>query len=116
MGKFLRLSNGVPRSFDEGASGFPLYKESLTVVSGSPGAGEIQYPITAGTPITLPNSGNFEFDGSSNTSFWVFLNGARLEHVYDWNESGSGPSYTAITLTFDLEVEDRLDFSIERES
>jgi hypothetical protein len=46
MGKFLRLSNGVPRSFDEAGS-ISIYDESFIVAS----------PILTGTPVELHASG-----------------------------------------------------------
>jgi hypothetical protein len=106
---FLALVNGVPRM----TLSLPnIYDQSVTVVSGTPGANEIQGPVTAGTPITLPSSGSYTVV-SSVTSLNVYLNGDRTERTLDWNTSGSSP-YTAIVLTFDLVVGDRIDFRTER--
>lgn len=114
MAKFLRLSNGVPRSFDE-ASSVTIYDKSIEIVSSGTPPGSLTGPVSAGTPITLPSSGVYTIaSGVSNMN--IFLNGDRLENVYDWLTSGSGPNYTAFTLTFDLVTGDRLDIRIERNS
>ena len=102
MGRFLRISNGVARSFDE-ASAPTIYDEYLLVVSGSPANGnEITGPITTGTNITLPNSGTYTGD-----ELIVDLNGYTIENGFDFNYVGSPPR-TQIAMTFDLDVGDRL--------
>jgi hypothetical protein len=103
MSKFLRLSAGVPRSFEE-SSVSDIYDETLTVVESSPSAGEIT-PVTAGDPITLPNGKTYE-----GQELQVFLNGNFLEDVIDYTLTSS----TQITLTFDLIVRDKLRFRIDR--
>ena len=108
MGKFLRLVNGVPKMMDEAAGGVTIYDESLVVVSGTPGAGEIQAPITTGTPITLPSSQTYD-----SAELEVYLNGQRIDSVYDYNYEGDTPR-TQISMTFDLEVGDILRFRIDR--
>ena len=55
MAKKLALVNGIPRMVDESASP-AIYDETLTVVSSGAGAGEVNGPITAGSPVTLPDS------------------------------------------------------------
>jgi hypothetical protein len=107
MGKFLRLSQGVLRMVDEAGSP-TIYDKSLTVVSGTPGSYEIQGPVTAGTAITLPDSQTY-----NSSELIVNLNGQALEQVFDFNFVGSIPR-TQVSLTFDLEVGDRLDFRVYR--
>jgi hypothetical protein len=105
MAKFLRLSGGVPRSFFEsGAGAVPIYDETLKVVASSPSSGETT-PVLAGNPITLPNSGTYD-----GIELQVFLNGNYLEDVIDYTLTSS----TQITLTFDLEVGDKIRFRIDR--
>ena len=107
MGKFLRLVNGIPRSVDE-AGAVTIYDESLTVVSSGAGAGEINGPISTGTPITLPSSQTYEDD-----ELEVYLNGQRVEAVKDYNYEGSTPR-TQISFTFDIVVGDVMRFRIDR--
>lgn len=105
MANFLRLSNGVPRSFAEGASGTPIYSESYSVVS----------TLTTGSPLTLPNSGIYTV-ASGVTSLNTYLNGQRLIFATDWNTSGAGPNYTAVSFTFDLLSGDVVEFREERDT
>ena len=107
MGKFLRIVNGVPRQVEE-ASTTTIYNQSLTVVSGTPGANEIQWPIIAGTSITIPASQSY-----TGAELLVRLNGEWTQPVFDYNYVGSPPR-TQISMTFDLEIGDRLDFGIYR--
>jgi len=108
MGKFLRLVNGRPKMQDEAAGGVTIYDENLEVVSGTPGAGEIEGPINTGVAITLPSSQTY-----SDDELEVYLNNMRLDSVYDYNYVGSG-SRTQISMTFDLEVGDIIRFRIDR--
>lgn len=107
MAKFLRLSNGVPRSFNEG-SVVSIYDQSLTVVTSGAGANEINGPVTAGTNVTLPGGQTY-----SSAELQIYLNGDRLESVFDYNYVGSPPR-TQVQFTFELVVGDRLDFRIDR--
>ena len=109
MGKFLTIVNGRPQ-MQEVPSGdaTTIYDESLLVVSGTPGAGEIQGPITTGTSITLPSSQTYEDD-----ELEVYFNGQRIESVYDYNYVGTIPR-TQISMTFDLEIGDIIRFRIDR--
>lgn len=107
MSKFLRLSNGVPRSFTEGGS-VTIYDQPLTIVASGAGANQMNGPVSAGTNITLPSSGTY-----TGAELEVRLNGMRLEQLYDYNYVGSG-SKTQIQMTFDLVVSDRLDFRVDR--
>lgn len=105
MAKFLRLFNGVPRSFNESGSGAPIYNESYSVGS----------TITTGTPLTIPNSGVYTVT-SGVTALNVFLNGQKLIFTTDWNTSGAGPNYTAVSFTFDLLSGDVVEFREERDT
>lgn len=107
MAKFLRLSNGVPRSFDEG-SAIVIYDQSLTVVASGAGANEINGPVNAGVSITLPGSQTY-----ADAELQIYLNGDRLESVFDYSYVGSIPR-TQIQFTFGLVVGDRVDFRIDR--
>lgn len=107
MAKFLRLSNGVPRSFDESAS-LTIYDQSLTVVASGAGANQINGPVTAGTSVTLPGSQTY-----TSAELQIYLNGDRLEPVFDYTYVGS-PLRTQVQFTFDLVVGDRVDFRIDR--
>ena len=103
MGKFLRLTNGIMKSFDE-ASAFAIYDKTLDVVASSPGAGQI-LPLTAGTNITLPNSQTYTGD-----ELQVYLNGIRLDNLYDYTTASS----TEISFTFNLVAGDIIRFYIDR--
>lgn len=107
MAKFLRLSNGVPRSFNEGAS-VTIYDQSLTVVPSGAGANQINGPVTAGTNVTLPGSQTY-----TAAELQIYLNGDRLEPIFDYSYVGS-PLRTQVQFTFQLEVGDRVDFRIDR--
>ena len=93
MGKFLRLSNGVARSFDE-ASTTTIYDQSIDVAS----------PITTGTPVTLPASGTYY-----SQELEVYFNGQVLDDVTDYNFVGSPPR-TQVAFTFDLVIGDKIRF------
>lgn len=104
MGKFLQLSNGIAKSFDE--SGSPaIYDETIEIVEFSPGANQLTGPISAGTGITLPNSQTYTGD-----ELQVFLNGSRLDDVIDYNHTSS----TQVEFLFNLEVGDLIRFYIDR--
>lgn len=100
----LALVNGLPRMVAE--AGAPtIYDETLIVVSGGAGAGEINGPITAGTPITLPDSKTY-----TGEELECYLGTDRLIPVYDYNYESS----TQISFTFELEVDDIIRFRIDR--
>lgn len=107
MAKFLRLANGVARSFDESAS-LTIYDQPLTVVASGAGANQINGPVTSGTSVTLPSSGTYVGE-----ELEIRLNGMRLEALYDYNYVGTG-SKTQVSFTFNLSVGDRLDFRVDR--
>ena len=85
-----------------------VYDATLTLVTSSPGAGQIIGPITAGTAVTLPNSQTY-----NSSELNVFLNGQKLEVTFDYTYVGSVPR-TQIQFTFDLVVGDMIEFNIER--
>lgn len=104
---FLKLINGVPR-MTLIPSTTPIYDQSLLLVSSSPSSGQILGPITTGTNISLPSAQTY-----NSSELEVYLNGDRLESVFDYNYVGAIPR-TQIAFTFDLIVGDRIDFRIDR--
>lgn len=104
MAKFTRLVAGVLRSFDE-ANGTAIYDESLLVVASGAGAGQVNGPITTGSPVTLPS-------GKTYTAYEleVYLNGQRLEDSIDYAFNSS----TTVVFTFDIIVGDLIRFRIDR--
>jgi len=102
MTRYVQTINGVLRGVDLAAD-IDIYDEELTVVSGTPGADEIN-PITAGNPVTLPNSGTYQ-----GVELEIHLNGQKMEDGMDYAYVGSG-TRTQITFTFDLEVGDLINF------
>lgn len=64
--------------------------------------------VTAGNPVTLPNSGSYE-----GAELQIELNGQGLDFGIDWNTSGAGPTYTAVTFTFDIVSTDDVNWRIE---
>jgi hypothetical protein len=107
MGSFVRLVNGVPRTFAESSS-VTIYDQSITVVTSGAGANQVNGPVTAGTSVTLPSSKTF-----TSAELQIYLNGDRLEPTIDYSYVGSPPR-TQVQFTFDLLVGDRLDFRIDR--
>lgn len=109
MGRFLRLTNGIPRGAEEaGGAGVTIYDSELLVVGANPQTGEILGPITTGTPITLPNSKTY-----TSEELEVYLNGQRLNDIIDYNYEGTAPR-TQISFTFEIIVGDRIRFRIDR--
>ena len=98
MGRFLRIYNGVARSFDE-ASSISIYDQSVTILGGG---------LSTGLPLTLPTSQTY-----SNIELEVYLNGVRLEPIADYSYVGSIPR-TQISFTFDLIATDVIRFRIDR--
>lgn len=105
MAKALVLVNGIPRMQNTFASSYTIYDKTITIVSGTPGSNELQYPVVAGTDITLPNSGSYTGD-----QLQVFLNGVRVDDVLDYNHVSS----TQIEFLFDLQVGDLIRFYMDR--
>lgn len=89
MGKFLRLTNGIPVMQDE-ASTLPSYDESIYYASG----------LTSGTNITLPNSGSFS--DASAKDILVIVNDRIVEVTRDFSVVGAGPTYTQISFNYNL--------------
>ena len=109
---FLRLSNGVARTFAESGAVLAYDQRVSVVASGASPPASITGPITSGTAITLPSSGSYTLNVNNVATLQVYLNTVRLEQNYDWNTSGAGPTYTAITITFDLFAGDKLDLRV----
>lgn len=107
MGLFLRLSGGLPRSFQESSS-LTIYDQSLTVVASGAGANQINGPVNAGVNVTLPGSQTY-----TAAELQIYLNGDRLEPIFDYSYVGSVPR-TNLQFTFQLVVGDRIDFRIDR--
>ena len=97
MARFLRIHNGVPRSFDETAS-TPIYDETYNVTS----------TIVSGTPVTLPASGTYD-----SAELLVYLNGQRLAVTDDYTYVGVPPR-TQVAFTFDLLSGDKVRFRKDR--
>jgi len=95
MGRFLRLSNGVPRSFDE-ASSLTIYDQVYVV----PGGG-----LTTGTNIALPGGQTYVSE-----ELEIYLNGQRCKIGDDYVSSSS----TQIAFTFDLLANEQVRFRIDR--
>lgn len=104
MAKKLELVNGIPRMRDESASPV-IYDEALLVVSSGAGAGEINGPISAGTPITLPSGRTY-----TGAELEVYLDGERQESLIDYTFD----SATTVAFTFEIKPGDRLRFRIDR--
>jgi hypothetical protein len=110
----LALINGVPR----GQVVLPLiYDQTVSIVaSGGSPPSSINGPVSSGTGVTLPSSQTYTLNSNSVANLQIYLNGDRLEQVLDWTTSGSGPNYTAVQFTFQLNALDVLVFRIERSS
>jgi hypothetical protein len=98
MGRFLRLSNGVARSFDESGS-YTIYDNEVTFVSN----------LTTGSPYTLPGGGSY-----SGAELQIYLQGQRLSPSTDYTYPGGSPPFTTISFTFDIVIGDKLRFYIDR--
>ena len=101
MGKRLALVNGIPRMVND----ISIYDETLFVVASGAGAGEINGPIAASTPITLPSSKTY-----TGNELEVYIDTERLIPTKDFTFNSS----TSITLTSQIEVGDTLRFRIDR--
>ncbi len=113
----LALISGIPRMQSITVSLPLIYDQSVLIVaSGATPPTSLTGPVSSGTAITLPSSGSYTLNANSIANLQVYLNGDRIEQVFDWTTSGAGPTFTAIQLTFGLVVGDRLDFRIERTS
>ena len=65
--------------------------------------------ITAGTAVTLPSAATY-----SGTELSIYLNGSRLENLYDYTYVGVVPR-TQVSFTFDLYSGDRVVFRKEHD-
>jgi hypothetical protein len=95
MGRFLRLSNGVPRSFDE-ASVLTIYDQVYVVGGGG---------LTTGTSITLPGGQTY-----TSEELEIYLNGQRVKLGDDYTSTSS----TQVAFTFDLLANEQVRFRIDR--
>lgn len=109
MANYLALVNGVPRqSVLPGTQ--TIYDQSLTIVaSGATGSNQMNGPVASGASVTLPASQTY-----TGAELNVYLNGDRLESVFDYVYVGTGSTKTQIQFTFGLVVGDRVDFRIDR--
>jgi hypothetical protein len=107
MAKKLALVDGLPRMVNEAGS-TTIYDQPLTIVASGAGANEMNGPVNAGVSVTLPSSGEY-----NSTELQIFLNGTRLEAVFDYNYVGS-IMRTQVQFTFGLVVGDVLVFRIDR--
>ena len=73
----------------------PVYDQQFSVVS----------LISSGVPVTLPASGSYV-----GAELQVYLNGQFLFLTGDWNTSGGGPSFTAVTFVDNLVIGDLIHF------
>jgi hypothetical protein len=110
MGKFLRLSGGVPRSFEESSTP-AIYAQRIAVVSGTPAnENEIQGPVSSLTEITLPGSQTY-----IGQELQVSVNGASMTNLYEYIYVGAAlDPKTKIKFTFGLFVGDYIDLRIDR--
>jgi hypothetical protein len=107
MGNFLRIVNGVPRSFAESSS-IPIYDQRIEIVANSPTGNQLVGPISAGTAITLPLGQTYVA-----AELEVDFRGQLVKPVYDYNYVGGSP-HTQISFTFDLLVGDSIDLRVAR--
>lgn len=75
-----------------------IYDQSLSLVA----------PVNTGVSVTLPGGQTY-----TAAELQIYLNGDRLESVFDYSYVGSAPR-TQVQFTFPLVVGDRLDFRIDR--
>lgn len=100
----LELVNALPRMKAE-SSAITIYDETLDVVASGAGAGEINGPITAGVPVTLPNAQDYSSD-----ELELYFGTDRLVPLFDYTFDSS----TTVTFLFELKVGDRIRFRIDR--
>jgi len=100
----LELIGGIPRMRPESANP-AIYDETLEIVGSGAGAGQLNGPISAGTPITLPSSKTYTGD-----ELEVYLESDRLIPIFDYSYS----SATQIAFTFEIKVGDVIRLRIDR--
>lgn len=104
MAKKLALVGGIPRMVEESASP-AIYDETLEVVASGAGVGQINGPISAGTPVTLPSGQTYTGD-----ELELYVGSERLIPVFDYSFNSS----TTVAFTFELLVADMIRFRIDR--
>lgn len=92
---FTRIVNGIPRM----QTAVPNVMNNQLNIGAT---------VTAGTSITIPNSGSYTSD-----ELEIILNGVRLLVTEDYTYVGSPPR-TQVQLTFDLVSGDILNFRTDR--
>ena len=107
MAKKLQLVNGIPRMIDESSTP-AIYDETITIVESATGDNELDGPISTGIAITLPGSGTYEA-----SELEIYLSGQRIDEIFDYNYIGVG-TRTQVSFTFDLEIDDKIRFRIDR--
>ena len=100
----LELVNGLPRMKAEPSS-VVVYDQTLLVVASGAGAGQINGPIAAGVPVTLPSAKTY-----TDVELEVYINDLRLVPTYDY----SYYSGTQVAFTFELITSDLIRFRIDR--
>lgn len=96
--KALTLINGLPRMASV-TTVTGIYDETYNVAS----------PLSNGSYITLPNSGNY-----TNKDLRVYLNGAFWEPYVDYSYPAGSPPRTQIQILQDVAVGDKLHFRINQ--
>jgi len=99
MGRFLRISSGVARSFDEAGS-IAIYDQNSVIGGGG---------LTTGSPLTLPSGQTYD-----SSELEVYLNNVRLTPILDYNYVGGSPPRTQVEFTFDLLANEVVRFRIDR--
>ena len=94
MSKVVRVISGIPRYQELGAT---AYEETYSVAS----------PISAGTDITLPNSGTY-----TSSELTIYLNGQKMTYLEDYAYVGTPPR-TQVEFLFDLVAGDLVVFRKE---
>ena len=101
----LELVNALPRMTAESGGSVTIYDETLVVVASGAGAGEINGPIAASTPVTLPAAQTYTGD-----ELEVYLGTDRLAPLFDYTFASS----TTVAYTFEIKVGDVLRYRIDR--
>lgn len=89
---------------DESASP-AIYDQTIEIVASGAGPGQLNGPITAGTPVTLPSSQTY-----TGAELEVYLGGERLKPTFDYTYASS----TTVAFTFQLLALDIIRFRIDR--
>jgi hypothetical protein len=98
MGRFLRLSGGVARSFDEASVLPSIYDQEVVFVSN----------LTTGSSYTIPGGQTY-----NSSELQIYLNGQVLAPTTDYAYI-STPPRTQVSFTFDILIGDRVRFYIGR--